>query len=116
VSAGDADLGLDLLKGLPGADVLALEELAGEEGECAVLPFLPGGWRGGRCPFAGGAGSLLEREADVADGGAQLCGGRAGRDAVGDDEPGDGVQVDVAGVAAGQGYDHEAAMPRLWPL
>jgi hypothetical protein len=49
-----------------------------------------GGWRlaGGRCPLAGGEGSLLEREADVADGGTPLLGGCAGRDAVGDDEPG----------------------------
>jgi hypothetical protein len=64
-------------------------------------------------PIRGRAGNLLQREADVADGGAQLRGGCAGRDAAGDDEPGDGVQVDVAGVAAGQGDALAAAGGRF---
>jgi hypothetical protein len=49
----------------------------------------------------------------VADGGAQLRGGCAGRGAAGDDEPGDGVQVDVAGVAAGQRDARAAAGGRF---
>ena len=45
VRARDPGLGLDLVEGLPRGGVLAVEELAGQQGACAILPFSPGGSR-----------------------------------------------------------------------
>ena len=57
--------------------------------------------RRAECVQADPAGHVRAGEADVADGGTPLRGGRAGRDAVGDDEPGNGASVDVDGASAG---------------
>lgn len=75
-----------------------------------MLPPLPCQGRGGSAPLPCGPGDAVEREPEVAAGGAQLGGGLSDGKLLGDDEAADGIQVDVvrlgprqvqAGAAAG---------------
>jgi hypothetical protein len=129
-SAGDAGLGFQLPEVLSDPDVLAFEELAGQDGAGALLP-LPCQGRGGSAPLARGPWEVVEREPDMAGAGAQP-GGRVGDGKLsGDDEAAGGVQVDVvrlgpgqvqAGAAAGGGAQvsgspipRSCRSPAAWP-
>src|SRR5271166_5789052 len=78
------------------------EESAGDAGLGVLLP-LPYQGGGGSAPLARGPGDVFEREPDVAGAGAQLRGGVGDGEPAGDDEAGDGVQVDVVRLGSGQG-------------
>ena len=106
--AGDPGFGFQLPEVLARGDVLAFEELAGQDGAGVLLP-LPCRGRGGSAPLACGPGDVFEREPDVAGGGAQP-GGRVGDgEPAGDDEVAGGVQVDVVRFRPGQGQAGAAA-------
>ena len=67
--AGDAGLGFQLPEVLARGDVLAVEELAGQDAAGMLAP-LPCRGRGGPAPLACGPGDAVEREPEVAAGGA----------------------------------------------
>ena len=106
--AGDAGVGFELPEVLARGDVLAFEELAGQDGAGVLLP-LPCRGRGGSAPLARGPGDVFEREPDVAGGGAQPRGGVGDGEPAGDDEVAGGVQVDVVRFGSGQGQAGAAA-------
>ena len=101
-------LGFELAEVLARGDVLAFEELAGQDGAGVLLP-LPCRGRGGPAPLARGPGDVFEREPDVAGGGAQPRGRAGDGEPAGDDEVADGVQVDVVRLGSGQGQAGAAA-------
>ncbi len=78
--AGDAGVGFQLPEVLARGDVLAVEELAGQDA-AGVLPPLPCQGRGGPAPLPCGPGDAVQREPDVAGGGAQPRGGARRREA-----------------------------------
>ena len=106
--AGDAGVGFELAEVLARGDVLAFEELAGQDGAGVLLP-LPCRGRGGPAPLAGGPGDVFEREPDVAGGGAQPRGCVGDGEPAGDDEVAGGVQVNVVRFGSGQGQAGAAA-------
>ena len=99
--AGDPGVGFQLPEVLARGDVLAVEELAGQDG-AGMLPPLPCQGRGGPAPLPRGPGDAVQREPDVAGGGAQPRGGLGDGELPGDDEVAGGVQVDVVRFGPGQ--------------
>src|SRR6266849_5857920 len=98
-TAGDPGVGFQLAEVLARGDVLAVEELAGQDAAGALLP-LPCQGRGGPAPLPCGPGDAVEREPEVAAGGAQLGGGLGDAEVV---QGGGGVAVQRVPQPGGEG-------------